>query len=494
MAEATIPLYVKHSATNPNSLYFGPPTGEILTMLQNLSTRAKKDRLSWLEGWAWHKMPEGPYPFHFTGYGWTKVYLIMDEYHAVYIPREDLNLDVEVLKIQWSEDGMTIEARKHYDNFEELLDVKVVRERYDAESNRLVKCLDQTVQLTYKQVVDMIRKEVAGWAQYDEWFNERIQGDRNFAIQRSQQRSKKSKKASSRKTKPRLLFQGPKKKRAKATGPKATGPKVRVVTALDHANDECEETNANIVKTMGALNVLRQDARFLMSCRRTFRAPIVFTIFLASTKEELQTIALELVRHCKQNDVENIMLKHRDTAVQKLSARYQTLLSEAIAANDNVDKLRAQSYGPIEDTDINEEVDLGPNVEDGPDEQDTAGPSVEDVLKAAFAVGPNKDAAAGPKDDAGDGPKDGASDGPKDGASPERIDLTTPTFVHKPHYIRSTNPRSSTGYKGVLKDLKRGGWRAKWSGKHIGRYETKAQACQAYYDYCLEHGYIAKDC
>ena len=191
MAEATTPLYVKHSATNPNSLYFGPPTGEILTMLQNLGPRAKKDRLSWLEGWAWHKMPEGPYPFHFTGYGWTKVYLIMEEYHAVYIQREDLNLDVEVLKIQWSEDGMTIEARKQYDNFEELLDVKVVLERYDAESNRLVKCLDQTVQLTYKEVVDMIRNEVAGWAQYDEWFNERIQGDRNFAIQRSQQRSQK---------------------------------------------------------------------------------------------------------------------------------------------------------------------------------------------------------------------------------------------------------------------------------------------------------------
>ena len=94
-----------------------------------------------------------------------------------------------------------------------------------------------------------------------------------------------------------------------------------------------------------------------------------------------------------------------------------------------------------------------------------------------------------PKNDAGDGPKNDAGDGPTTDAGDGPIDLTTTPkpFMEQPHFIRST--RSSTGYKGVVKD-QRGGFRAKWSGKHIGRYETKAQACQAYYDYCMKHGYI----
>ena len=83
--------------------------------------------------------------------------------------------------------------------------------------------------------------------------------------------------------------------------------------------------------------------------------------------------------------------------------------------------------------------------------------------------------------------------GPNEDAGAGSIDLTTPKpFVDQPHFIRSNNPRSSTGYKGIVKD-KRGGWRDKWSGKHIDRYDTKMQACQAYepyYDYCVEKGYI----
>ena len=116
---------------------------------------------------------------HFTGYGWMKVYLIMDEYHAVYIPRDDLNLDVEILKIRWARDGMSIEARQHFTNFEELLDVKIVMHSYDAESNQLKVCLEQMAQITYNQVRSMIRNEVENWPRYDEWYNERIQADRD---------------------------------------------------------------------------------------------------------------------------------------------------------------------------------------------------------------------------------------------------------------------------------------------------------------------------
>ena len=74
-------------------------------------------------------MPDGPYPLYVTGYAWMKAYLIQEEYHAVYIPREDLNLDVDVLKVRWSQDGMNIEARSQFTNFEEFLDLKIVLER-----------------------------------------------------------------------------------------------------------------------------------------------------------------------------------------------------------------------------------------------------------------------------------------------------------------------------------------------------------------------------
>ena len=35
------------------------------------------------------------HPLYVYGFGWMKVYLQQENYHAVYIPREDLNLDVE---------------------------------------------------------------------------------------------------------------------------------------------------------------------------------------------------------------------------------------------------------------------------------------------------------------------------------------------------------------------------------------------------------------
>ena len=124
------------------------------------------------------------------------------------------------------------------------------------------------------------------------------------------------------------------------------------------------------------------------------------------------------------------------------------MLTEAIQANTNADSLRSESgvgIGP------NEDAVIGP-IEDA---------DIEPIEDAA-------DAGAGPNEDAGAGP----------------VDLTTPKpFVEQPHFIRSN--RSSTGYKGVLKD-KRGGWRTK-SGKTIGRYNTKAEACQAYYEYCLQN-------
>ena len=377
-ANAKVAQLVKHNPTNPNTNCFGAPTGEMQTILENLSQRAKTDRLNWLKGWAWHKMPEGPYPLFVNEFGWMKVYLLYDDYHAVYIPREDLNLDVEVLKIKWSQDGMNIEARQHFNDPQELLQIKAVMEMYDFENKKLKPCLEKSLHITYNEVRKMIRDEVLSWESYDEWFNLRIHSEK-IARDTKKLGPKKPKK-SSRKTKRRLAFPGPKKKKIKASGPKVAGPKVRVVTALDHANDASDDVNENIVKTLTAQKVLRNEMKFMITLQAK-PLEVADAIFQAATKEEMRTIALELARHCKQNDLENIMLKHRDTALKNLSTQYQAFLSKAIQAQDNVDKLRAE----IKDDAINEEVDLGPNAEDGPDVQDVAGPNLQDVLNAAFA-------------------------------------------------------------------------------------------------------------
>ena len=94
----------------------------------------------------------------------------MENYHAVYIPREDLNLDVEVMKIRWDQDCMTIEARQHFDNNneDELLDVHLVMQTYNIESKKIKACMEKTGRLRYQEMIVMIRNEVENWKDYDE--------------------------------------------------------------------------------------------------------------------------------------------------------------------------------------------------------------------------------------------------------------------------------------------------------------------------------------
>ena len=84
-------------------------------------------------------MPPGPYPLYVYGFGWMKAYLQQENYHVVYIPRGDLNLDVEVMKIKWAQ---AIEARQQFENVEELLDVRLVMETYHLESNQIKTCME----------------------------------------------------------------------------------------------------------------------------------------------------------------------------------------------------------------------------------------------------------------------------------------------------------------------------------------------------------------
>ena len=122
--------------------------------------------------------------------------------------------------------------------------------------------------------------------------------------------------------------------------------------------------------------------------------------------------------------------------------------------------------GPVIDL-ISDEgaVDEGP-VDEGP------------VDEGPVDAGPND---AGPNDA---GPVDaGPNDaGPVD-AGPVDAGPSDEGFVHKPYYIRSK--WSKSGYAGVGYQARTGSkkvWRVKYNGSTCGRFETKAQACEMYFD------------
>ena len=114
------------------------------------------------------------------------------------------------------------------------------------------------------------------------------------------------------------------------------------------------------------------------------------------------------------------------------------------------------------------------------------GPQVAVPKRPQVAVpkGPEAAAQKGPEAPAQKGPKAPAQKGPGI-ATPD----TDPEFpVHKRHWIRSN--RAKSGYKGVMACTRNPStpWRAKSSsGKTLGRFATRAEACEAVYRASQEH-------
>ena len=109
--------------------------------------------------------------------------------------------------------------------------------------------------------------------------------------------------------------------------------------------------------------------------------------------------------------------------------------------------------------------------------------------KAPEQTGPKAPEQTGPKPAAPKGPKPAAPKGPKHAApkGPQTTPDPDPEFpIHKQHWIRSD--RAKSGYKGVMA-CSRGStpWRAKSSsGRTLGRFATRAEACEAVYRASLE--------
>ena len=179
-------------------------------------------------------------------------------------------------------------------------------------------------------------------------------------------------------------------------------------------------------------------------------AKIASLMFDVLPRADVHAIATEMSMHCATDILEEVLEKYRHPTLKILKRR----LNENSKQIQELDALLTKEDAPKEDA----------PKEDGPKE---------DAKEDAKEDGPKED---GPKED---GPKE---DGPKE-------EEAGPMKTSNPsHWIRSKN--TSSGFKGVNKCRGRTGktWRAKCGGNTIGRYETKAEACQAYYDYCKAHG------
>ena len=185
--------------------------------------------------------------------------------------------------------------------------------------------------------------------------------------------------------------------------------------------------------------------------KQIFRKPakIASLMFDVLPKADVVAMATQLCKHCAVDCVEEVLEKYRRQSAQILAQR----LDDSLKKIKELDAL-AKDDEPNEDGPNDDE----PN-EDGPNDDE-----------------PNED---GPNDD------EPNEDGPKE-AEP----MKTP--LNSSHWIKSNN--TTSGFKGVNKCRNRAGkaWRAKCGGITIGRYETQAEACQAYYDYCKANGKLKK--
>lgn len=366
---------------------------------------------------------------------------------------------------------------------------------------------------TVKQVKEIIRQEAQNWTKYDMAIDkERSHMDDQLAAsdalvnlsnkgkrskrksrppaqftelgpfvtgttKRPKSQSKSAKSKPKRTTKRRLDFpksvtpaskKGKKAKQAPtgaATGP-ATGPAdpagatdVAPTGPPKSAAKDRQVAAKDVSKILWAQHKLvnQQSLHAQVAKKPTKIASLMFDVL---PKADVAAMATQMCKHCSVDCLEEVLEKYRKPTLQILAQRLNDNLQhikelDAVLANDEV---------LAKDDVVLAKDDVVPSVDDG--RQDD---------------GP-KDEGAEDDDGAKDGPKEA---GPKEDGSKEAEPIETPD---PSHWIRSQN--TSSGFKGVNKCRGRKGkvWRAKCAGTTIGRYETKAEACQAYYEYCKANG------
>ena len=93
---------------------------------------------------------------------------------------------------------------------------------------------------------------------------------------------------------------------------KASGPRVRLVTALDKVNEAQEQVNKDLLKMMWVQKTCGTTSSSRRICKRSRRrSPVSVCMFEIMTKQDLVAVAKELASHCVQDVLEEVLLKHR---------------------------------------------------------------------------------------------------------------------------------------------------------------------------------------
>ena len=125
---------------------------------------------------------------------------------------------------------------------------------------------------------------------------------------------------------------------------KASGPRVRLVTALDKVNEAQEQVNKDLLKMMWVQKTCGTTSSSRRICKRSRRrSPVSVCMFEIMTKQDLVAVAKELASHCVQDVLEEVLLKHRYVTLTKMTKLLTDKCTEAIKLNVKTENLRTES-------------------------------------------------------------------------------------------------------------------------------------------------------
>ena len=464
--------------------------------LSDLSAEQRKDRRRWQNNLHNTPLRSGPYPLYRRQYGWMKVYLDQKTHQACYVPRGDLNIDADIYSMEYHADG-TVKKRHEIRDQRTKIKARFCQEIFNTNTNKFEVAMEEvSTMLTVQEAKEMLRSEPANWKKYDRSLEKERQRQKQLdasnilaSIQGPRQRRRPNEfnllgpfvegpndkglqeeaqveeaqvvKAQVAKAQQEENGPGPKAgSRAKRRLPftdnnKPKVPRLRFVTKLDKVKEAHGKSSKDVQKIVWAQSKLEDQKAWLKTLSKK-PEKIASIIFDVLPKKDVVAIALQLVANCAQDALEEALGRYRLPALQKLNENMDTKCKELIDLTSQMQKVQAQTTAP---TTVPVVVNLA--------EPDVGGP---------HKVG-GPDEVSGPHE-VGGPVVNLAEDGP----------MHTPAFVKREYWI--TSAKSASGYKGVIKCKRRSGWRAKVEGSTIGRFSSKAEACEAYYRYCKRYGLL----
>ena len=157
-----------HSPTNEWWRNFGEPQGEMKLFLSTLNADERQSRRQWQN--ILHNTPlrSGPYPLYRRQYGWMKVYLDQKTHQACHVPRDDLNIDADIYRVEYHADG-TVKKRHKIPDQATRIKARFCQEIFNTNTNKFEVATESvTTMLTVQEAKEMLRSEEVNWKKYDE--------------------------------------------------------------------------------------------------------------------------------------------------------------------------------------------------------------------------------------------------------------------------------------------------------------------------------------